>query len=155
MPEADTSHGEYIQTVMDRLEIYDLQTRYSMAIDAGCYDDLDDLFLPDVVADYGALGELRGVEAVKDACRDALEPLTVAQHVNANHWADLDGDTARAGCYFRVHQHREGTPGGEHFAMGGRYDDDVVRTPDGWRIARRTLRVLWAEGNPEVRWGGR
>ena len=139
------------QDVIDKQAIMDLQVRYSMAIDSGRYDELDHVFTPDVIADYGHAGQHQGVETIKEACRVALDPLTSAQHQNGNHWAEIDGDTATAGCYFTVHQHLEGTPGGEHFSMGGRYDDELVRTAGGWRITKRTLTVLWSDGNPAVR----
>ena len=33
--------------------------------------------------------------------------------------------------------------GGEIFILGGEYADELVRTPDGWRIAARTLSSWW------------
>ena len=140
-----------LREVVDKQQIQELQVRYSLAIDGGRYDDLDHIFTADVLSDYGHAGAHHGVEPIKQMCREALDPLTAAQHQNGNHWADVDGDTAVAGCYFTVQQYRQGTEGGEHFRMGGRYDDELVRTPEGWRIRRRTLRVLWSEGNPAVR----
>ncbi|MGI9596771.1 MAG: nuclear transport factor 2 family protein [Acidimicrobiales bacterium] len=140
-----------VQDVIDKQAIKDLQIAYSMAIDGGRYDDLDQVFTADVIADYGHAGQHRGVGPIKEACRTALDPLTAAQHQNGNHWAEIDGDRAAAGCYFTVTQHKEGTPGGELFRMGGRYDDELVRTATGWRISRRTLTVLWSDGNPDVR----
>lgn len=146
------SHRAALANLLDQQAIRDLQNHYSFSIDDGRYYDLDDVFTTDVVADYGAAGLSRGVEQVKDICRGALDPLTSSQHVNGNHWAEVDGDEATAGCYFRVHQHKQGTPGGDHLELGGRYDDELVRTQDGWRIAKRTLTVLWTDGNPDVRW---
>ena len=136
----------------DKQAIRDLQSEYSFAIDAGEYDRLDDVFTPDAVADYGRAGFVEGVAAIKDTCRGALDPLDAAQHLNSNHIAHIDGDTATASCYLHVHQHRTDTPGGDHLEMGGRYDDELVRTDDGWRIARRKLTILWSNGNPDVRW---
>lgn len=142
-------------TVIDKQAIRDLQVAYSMAIDDGRYDDLDRIFTPNVVSDYGHAGRHEGVEPIKEACRIALDPLTSAQHQNGNHWAEIDGDRATAGCYFTVTQYKRGTPGGELFRMGGRYDDELTRTESGWRIAVRTLTVLWSDGNPDVRFAGR
>ena len=110
------------------------------------------MFTADAVADYGPAGRAEGVEAIKATCRHALQPLTAAQHINTNHWAIVDGDVARAGCYLHVHQYRESTPGGDHLEMGGRYEDELMRTSDGWRITLRTLVILWSQGNPDVRW---
>ncbi len=92
------------------------------------------------------------MEAIKATCRQALQPLTAAQHINTNHWSIIDGDTAQAGCYLHVHQHRESTPGGDHLEMGGRYEDELERTSAGWRITSRRLTILWSNGNPDVRW---
>ena len=139
-------------TLADKQAIAELQIRYSYAIDSGAYDELDTVFLPDAVADYGRAGQAKGIGAIKDTCRAALEPLTAAQHINSNHRAHIDGDAATATCYLHVHQHRAGTPGGDHLEMGGRYDDDLVRTAHGWRIKRRRLTILWSNGNPDVRW---
>jgi hypothetical protein len=143
------------QLVSDQLEIYNLQTRYSLTIDSGDYDGLDDVFTAEGVADYSPAGfaSTLDLREIKESCRVALEPLTSVQHTNGNHWADIDGDRARAGCYFRVHMFLEGTPGGEHFEMGGKYEDDLVRTADGWRIERRKLSILSADGNRDVRYG--
>jgi hypothetical protein len=44
----------------------------------------------------------------------------------------------------------EGTQGGDNFIVGGYYEDRVVRTPDGWRIAHRLMQQTWTEGNPNV-----
>lgn len=141
-----------VQELADKRAIMELQVRYSKAIDTGNYDDLDNVFLPDVVADYGRAGQHQGVDKIKDTCREALDPLTGVQHLNGNHWAEIDGDTARAGCYFSVHQYLDGMPGGEHYRMGGEYVDDLVRTDAGWRISRRSLTLIWADGNPDVRY---
>jgi hypothetical protein len=72
--------------------------------------------------------------------------------MNTNQWAEIDGDLAQAGCYFMVHMHKEGVTGGEHFEMGGRYDDELVRAAGGWQFSKRTITILWSDGNPKVRW---
>ncbi len=140
------------QTLIDKQLIRELQNSYSYAMDSGRYDNLDRMFLPDAVYDFGPAGSASTLAQIKQTIRNALEPLTVAQHVNGNPWAEIDGDAATAGCYLRVHMHRAGLAGGEHFEMGGRYDDELVRTADGWRFAKRTITILWTEGNPDVRW---
>ena len=141
-----------IQEVIDKQAIKDLQTYYSRSIDTGAYDNLDNVFTPDVVSDYGNAGSGVGLEPIKEMTAVALDPLNVAQHLNGNHWAEIDGDTATAGCYFRVHMYRADTPGGDHYQMGGTYDDELIRTGDGWRVSRRKISVLWSEGNSDVRW---
>jgi hypothetical protein len=140
-----------IQTVIDKQAIHDLQVRYSWALDRNDYDDLDYVFTPDVVADYAHAGQHTNVEQVKQACHDALVELDSSHHQNGNHWADIDGDSATAGCYFRVHLFRSNAPGGDYLRMGGRYEDKVMRTAEGWRIYHRSISIDWSEGNPNVR----
>jgi hypothetical protein len=37
--------------------------------------------------------------------------------------------------------------------VAAEYLDNLVRTPDGWRIKYRILNTLWTEGNREVATG--
>lgn len=138
--------------LIDKQAIRDVQVLYAFAIDSGSFEQLENIFTDNAIGDYSRAGCVVGIEAIKDLCRKALEPLTSAQHLNANHVAHVDGDTAKARCYLHVHLHRENTPGGDHLEMGGIYDDELVRTDAGWRIRQRKLTILWSEGNPNVRW---
>ena len=139
------------QEIPDKQHIRELQNRYSYAIDSGQYDKLDDMFTPDATYHF-VTGSTDNIEALKNTIREALQPLTSSQHINGNQWAEITGDHATAGCYFTVHMFKEGVADGEHFEMGGRYDDELLRTPDGWRFTSRTITILWSDGNRRVRW---
>ena len=139
------------QEIPDKQHIRELQNRYSYAIDSGQYDKLDDMFTPDATYHF-VTGSTDNLEALKNTIRDALQPLTSSQHINGNQWAEITGDHATAGCYFTVHMFKEGVADGEHFEMGGRYDDELLRTPDGWRFTNRTITIMWSDGNRKVRW---
>jgi hypothetical protein len=43
-----------------------------------------------------------------------------------------------------------GTEGGDNYIVGGTYEDRLVRTGAGWRIAHRVMTQTWTEGNPGV-----
>jgi len=60
------------------------------------------------------------------------------------------GEKATVRSYFQAQHVRMEAEGGEHFMIGGRYDDQMVRTPDGWRIATRQVSGMWSQGNPLV-----
>ena len=139
------------EEIIDKQRIRDLQNHYSYSIDCGKYDNLDAIFTPNATYHF-VTGSTDNIEALKTTIRDALSPLTTSQHINGNQWSDIEGDFAIAGCYFTVHMYREGLADGEHFEMGGRYDDELVRTADGWRFSKRTITILWSDGNPKVRW---
>ena len=49
-----------LQTISDRIEIDDLLTRYTRAIDTGHWDGLDEVFTPDARIDYTDTGGLAG-----------------------------------------------------------------------------------------------
>jgi hypothetical protein len=121
-----------------------------MALDDRDWARLRTCFTPDAYGDYAGIGALHGYEAVERACRHALEPLAASQHLLGNHAVTVDGDEARASCYFQAQHVRPGTPGGGTYVVAGTYRDRMVRTPEGWRIAERRLSVTWTEGNAAV-----
>ena len=130
------------------------------SLDNHQWDALKEVFLPDAVADLR--GELfEGLEAIVAKCASSLEPADNCQHLNGSHWAQVDGDKAIAGCYFIATKYIADTPGGDTFTVGGKYIDQMVRTPDGWRIAHRLLEPSFVDGNPQVeataqtRWAAR
>ena len=137
--------------ITDKHRILELQNRYSYSIDSGNFGNLDAMFTPDATYHF-VTGSTDTIEALKKTIQDALEPVTTSQHINGNQWAEIDGDRATAGCYFTVHMFKAGLVDGEHFEMGGRYDDELVRTSQGWRFSKRTITILWSEGNAKVRW---
>lgn len=140
-----------LESLLDRMEIVELLHRYATAIDDRDWARFASCFTADAVALYGpVLGRREGIAAIEKACRDTLEPLDSSQHLVGTHEIELDGDRARARCYVHAQHTRAGTAGGDNFTIGATYLDDVVRTPDGWRIRQRELRILWQEGNPRV-----
>jgi ketosteroid isomerase-like protein len=138
-----------LTVLQDKQEIADVLHRYGYALDGRDWDGLRSCFLPDVVGYYGG-DPLRGYQAIEDLCRITLEPLSVSQHLIGNVTVTVAGDTASATCYLHAQHVLPGTPGGEQFIFAGRYLDRLVRTPDGWRIAERTLEAMWTSGNPQV-----
>jgi len=139
------------EDITDKQRIRELQNHYSYSIDSGKYDNLDAIFTPNATYHF-VTGSTDNIKALKTTIRDALSPLTGSQHINGNQWSEIEGDFAKAGCYFTVHMYKEGLADGEHFEMGGRYDDELVRAADGWRFSKRTITILWSDGNPKVRW---
>lgn len=139
-----------LRDLRDRIEIGELLARYATALDERGWDLLGDVFLPDATCDFGALGRPRGVAEITALVRDTIGDLDATQHLIGNVVVRVDGDEATADCYLISQHVRAGTPGGEHYLLGGRYADRVVRTPAGWRIAHRTLHRMWTTGNRDV-----
>jgi 3-phenylpropionate/cinnamic acid dioxygenase small subunit len=81
-----------------------------------------------------------------------LATLDLSQHLVGSQLIDLhaDGATATSRCHFHAQHVRASAEGGSQYVIAGRYDDQLVRTSHGWRIAHRKLTMLWTTGNAAV-----
>jgi hypothetical protein len=123
--------------ISDRLEIQQLLVDYSTAIDQRRFDDLDKVFTPDAYIDYRALGGIDGrYPEVKEWLSKVLPSFPVYAHMLGNFSVRIDGDTAssRVICFNPMV-----LPGDKDQVLfcGLWYDDEFVRTPEGWRMTRR------------------
>ena len=86
-----------VQELSDRLEIQDLITAYSYAVDFHRFDDLDALFTADGVLDLTATGGIAGpVGEVKQWLSTVLPNFAGHQHLVGTTQVTLAGDTATA-----------------------------------------------------------
>ena len=97
----------------------------------------------------GAGGQ-QGCDEIIERVASALGPLDDSQHMVTNHQIRIDGDTATGRCYVHAQHIRAAAEGGSLYVVAGRYEDDYVRTGDGWRIAERRIRTRWTDGNLAV-----
>ncbi len=121
----------------DQLEIRELLARYANALDDRDWKRLASCFTPDATGDYGNVGSYEGFAAIEALCRNTLEPLDASQHLVGSIEIELSGDSARARCAFLAQHTRRGCEGGDNYTLGGSYRDELVYTPDGWRIRHR------------------
>jgi hypothetical protein len=133
----------------DRTAIIDLTASYCWALDERDWDVLRRVFTPDANARLG-VPEATSVEAIIERCSSVLTPLDASQHMVNTHQIAVNGVTATCRCYFHAQHVRKAAVGGPNYIVAGRYEDELVRTPAGWRIARRRLVTIWTEGNLNV-----
>jgi hypothetical protein len=141
--------------ISDRLEIADVITRYTRAIDAGEWHLLDTVFTPDADIDYTESGGVHAPYAeVKPWLAEMLPaffPLrmhTIGQ-VAVTWGAGGAGaaEEAEVVAYFDNPMPMDDGQGGEKIVeFGGMYHHTMVRTPDGWRSRRLHERVVWKRG---------
>lgn len=133
-------------SVEDRLAIQDLLAHYADIVDSRDFDALDTVFTADATIDYTATGAIAGgVEDMKRFLHDALAAFVRSQHMMGLPVISIDGDraTARTPCHNpMVLDDGEGTT--SVWLIGIRYDDELVRTPGGWRIRSRSLQRVYA-----------
>jgi ketosteroid isomerase-like protein len=114
--------------------------------------DLDELmhrvYLADAVDDRRRGEPLRGHEQIKGYFANAFEHVAATAHLISNADVDVDGDRATSYCRVTAyHWMFGGDPvRPADFVVLGSYDDEFVRTPDGWRIARRVVGALGPAG---------
>ena len=140
-----------VRTLADRLEIDDLLTSYTRAIDTGDWDRLDAVFTPDAEIDYTSTGGIAGrFPEVKAWLAQNLPMFPRRQHVLGQKEVELDGDpagSARVTAYFLNPMVLPQADGSElRWEFGGLYHHDLVRTEDGWRSARLVEELCWKRG---------
>jgi hypothetical protein len=133
----------------DRTAIIDTVNRYATALDSREWALLDEVFTPDAVADFGA-GPLQGRESIRRLVRRMLGGSGPSQHLLTGHRVELDGDAARCVCRVRAFSAGVGPTAGRSHELFGEYRDRLVRTPDGWRIARREMTIHREIGTRDV-----
>jgi 3-phenylpropionate/cinnamic acid dioxygenase small subunit len=140
-----------MEYLIERQAISDLLLRYGRALDDRDWEKLRTCFTPDAKAIYGEDPGLRdGYEAIEQTCRSALEPLDSSQHIITNHEIEINGNVAHSRSCMHAQHTKNGISGGDNFTLGGTYIDDLVKTPDGWKIRQKHLVLIWQEGNMAV-----
>lgn len=134
----------------DVIEIINVVNLYAIAVDALQFELFDQVFTADAAVSFGGPAAWSDLAALKRDFDAIHRPFEATMHTTTNHQVGVDGD--RATCLSYVHGRflRQVPEGSNMFESGGWYDDVLVRTPAGWRIAERGCRSVWAAGNPVV-----
>ena len=120
----------------DRDEIVDLTIRYATAIDSQRYELLSTVFTTDADLDYGEVGHWTSAAEITEFMDLAHRGAANTMHRMSNQVVTVDGDAATARTY--VDALILG-PDGSGVNAIGYYDDEAIRTADGWRIGKRTF----------------
>lgn len=142
-----------IQEISDRIQISDLLTRYTVAIDNKDYALLDSCFTADAHLDYTSAGGVAGdYPKVRAWLEAALAPFPMTVHYISNTVVELDGDSATARTAVLNPMGFANEDGSLHlFTVGAYYNDKLARTDDGWRITERIEESAFMDGSlPEA-----
>ena len=141
-----------VQEISDRLEIEQLLVRYCYAIDQRDWDAYRSVYTEDAVIDDVSAGPGNTVDQMVEFLSRALEGVVLIQHAISTSLVEIDGDTAHARtvCHCPVVLDRGGGQT-EMFFQGLWYVDELVRTPDGWKIAKRAERDYFHNMPPDFR----
>jgi 3-phenylpropionate/cinnamic acid dioxygenase small subunit len=124
----------------DRQDISELLVRYATGIDRRDWPLFRTVFTDDCELDYGEIGKWSGVDAVTEFMEKTHAMAGHTLHRLTNQVIAVQGDEASARTYvdalIMVGDDNAGVNG------IGFYDDEIVRTADGWRIARRRFTAV-------------
>jgi hypothetical protein len=125
----------------DKEQIAEVLIRYATGIDSKDWPLLRSCWTDEIDVDYGDLGHFATADALTDLMRQIHDGMGQTYHRISNLMIKVDGDRATARSY--VHALLMAVPGDASSWVDalGHYDDELVRTPDGWRIDRRTTNI--------------
>jgi hypothetical protein len=140
-----TDEQMVLRRLVDKDSIIDLVHQYSYFVDHGRYDEVVALFTDDCVVDYGPGNgsSVRSRTALRQLFGRPEGGFKATSHHNANvlvTFSDEDNATVLSSVYAWHESDDGGTP-----KVWGYYHDAVARTSEGWRFARRQLRILGVE----------
>jgi ketosteroid isomerase-like protein len=147
----DLAMSMSIQEISDRLEIEQLLARYCHAIDRRDWDAYRAVYTPDAVIDDGTAGPGNSVDDMVAFLSRVLSRVPLTQHSISASVVEIAGDTAHARTVCQCPAMMD-VGGGETrlYFMGTWYVDDLVRTDDGWRIAKRAEADFFHNLPPEL-----
>jgi len=124
---------------------------YALGIDTRDWDLYRSIFCDEITADFRSYdGGTHATLAADDwvaGLKVQFAGLDATQHVMSNPVVDIDGDTARCRMYMKAEHFLQNSSGSPDFAIGGYYDDRLIRSEAGWLIESVTLNVFWSRGN--------
>ncbi|MEB3019642.1 nuclear transport factor 2 family protein [[Mycobacterium] crassicus] len=121
-----------------KADITEVLLRYATAIDTKDWELFRSCFTDDVDADYGQIGQWNDAASITEFMAGVHEAMSDTKHMLHNMVIDVVGENATAVTYVHTVQALAADPTQWVDAVG-QYRDDLVRTPGGWRIARRVF----------------
>ena len=139
----------------DRAAIGDLLACYCFALDGRDWEALRDVFTVDGQAVYSGGRVSTGIDEIVAFFRATASAVAVTQHLLHTSLVRAAGpDTAAGVTHVTAHHVAYDValpaPESQTYTVTGTYTDLFARTAAGWRISRRTLRLLTSAGDPAI-----
>lgn len=140
-----------VDELYNRNLITEVVYRYSTGADTKDWELFRTCFTDPLNADFTSVGapapRTFPLDTWVRVVQKTLSPFKMTQHSNSNVIIKVSGDEATAVVYLRARHQRIDDPEGTNFwDVGGYYNDRLVRTPDGWKIASVKFTQTWSEG---------
>ena len=142
-----------LQNLLDKVEINDLVTRFTRALDIQNWDMFRSCFVDEIELDFeDSTGQPATTKKTEDFVafgRSSLKGLKT-QHHSFNHEITFDKDRAVCISSIFVMHHCPNSYGENLFNMHGYYTMSLVRSPEGWKIQKLKQSLTWCEGHPTL-----
>jgi hypothetical protein len=150
-----TNLTEKIQYLLDKEAIQQIRFQWGEALDLKNWAQFEGLFTEVIETDFRVWGiEPQPVPKAYFVSMFAQgsfrhEDLKT-QHIYSNFRIDIDGDNATSVCNFLGQHHILNFEGGEDYCLRGEYSDGLIRTDEGWKINRVSLKIFFQTGNIKI-----
>jgi hypothetical protein len=137
----------------DHEQLVELLARYASIPDTRDFDELPKTVFTDrVVVDFESVGAGPAIEIERDAFMQQLRTFfagwQATHHAITNHRIRVDGDIASIRAHIHAQHWLPIDVAPRHrnrWLVVGFYDDEAVRTPDGWRLRKVRLTMSYEE----------
>ena len=137
-----------LRALQDRTDIADVLYRYSSAVDSFDNAGVRSALADDIWAQYGNGEPVEGGDKLAAWIEQATATVIWQHHLLNAYHITIDGDQAKALSYLTSYQVFEENPNAA-IILVARYHDELKRTSDGWKIAKRVMEVLWGESKAD------
>ncbi|MCO8277099.1 nuclear transport factor 2 family protein [Actinoplanes sp. TRM 88003] len=127
----------------DHAALIELLGRYADIADLKEFAELPARVLTDpVTLDFSSVGDIppmtMPLPEYVEILRGSFASFAATHHVITGHTVEIDGDRATVHAHVRA---EHWVPSGECWLVVGFYDNEAVRTPQGWRLSSVRLTV--------------
>jgi fermentation-respiration switch protein FrsA (DUF1100 family) len=119
------------------------------AVDGGAWDAVRAVFAPEVELDYGAPEKL-APDAIVARWQPLFGTFDRTEHRVRTGAVKISGDVATVSSTFDAEHVLEDADGGPTWTLRGRYEHELFRTHDGWKITRMRMVPEGVAGNGEL-----
>ena len=147
-----------MDTLDDRAELIQLMSHYADVADLKDFDTLPGrVFTDELTLDFSSVTGMPvttiPLSSYVNALRTSFAPFKATHHAITGHVVEIDGDTAKIHAHVRAEHwlpDEPATDGAGPWLVVGFYDDEAVRTPDGWRLNHVKLTAIHQENQPQL-----
>ncbi|OLF17178.1 nuclear transport factor 2 family protein [Actinophytocola xanthii] len=144
-----------MNALADRADLIELLGRYADIADLKEFTELPGLVFTDpLTLDFESVAGIPPMTLpladYLESVRAAFAPFVATHHAITGHVIDLEGDTARIHAHVRAeHWLPEDLAGAgaNRWLVVGFYDNEAVRTAEGWRLSRVRLTSTYQENS--------